>query len=190
MGKLTKTVKKTKDKKEKILKLKKFDINFDDIKIEFPDDSYMELKISSQLLVNKDSPPDVLKRMADCGITYARWGIIEADLNAYHSLLTDRYYLFLSNAKQKVRKLLSGKASESLVTEKAILHNLDIYKDYRKKFHQVEKALHQIKRIMKALEIQSEMCRSISSFNKKEMSMTDNDPIIGKGSLKNLKGGK
>jgi len=167
--------------------LKSFDLDFDRVKIELPDESYLEISISEQLLINKDLPSDILGKMACCAANYARWGVVESDLNTYHSLLSDRYSIFLAKGKTKARELIGGKPSETKVEEAAILDNLEEYKKYRKQFHKTERATNIIKRIMKALEMSSDMCRSIASYNKRELEMTDRDSIIGKGTLSSSK---
>ena len=60
----------------------------------------------------------------------------------------------------------------------AILDNKKEYMEFKRKSRKVNDFIEKIKRIMKAFEIQSEMARSLASYIRKEMDLTDNDPVI------------
>jgi len=173
-------------------KLKDFELDFDEISIHFPDGDLLKVSIKEQLLVNKDLPADILMKMSKCAAIYARWGSIRADLASYLSKVEDDYEVFLKRAKNKARdRIEEKKPAETRVEEKAILGNLDKYKEYRKTLRLTSKNIEKVKRIMRALEIQSELSRSMTSYAKKELDLTDTeDTIIGRGSLKTARGGK
>ena len=163
---------------------KTFDLDFDLVKIRLPDNSVLEEHISEHLLVNQDLPPDVLAKMAQCAPRYARWGVVSADLVSYLKLLNEEYQLFIGKHKSTARKKAEkGHNSETAFEEAAILANLEEHIERKKHIRLTEKAIEKVKRVMRALEMQSEMLRSISSYMKKEIEMTGEDRIIGRGSL-------
>lgn len=159
--------------------LKKFDIDFDKLVIQLPNNVETTVIVSEQLLINKDLPADILTKMSKCAAIYARYGIIRSDLITYQEMLNDRLDLKMKEWKSHARLELGGKPSESLVEEKAVLANISEYKDRKKKLYSVMKAIERIKRVMRAIEIQSEMSRSIASYLKKEIGFTDEPNFIG-----------
>lgn len=166
--------KKIKDEKEKIRK--EFDLDFDKLVVQLPNNVETTIIISKQLLINKDLPADILHKMSRCAAVYARYGVIRGDLVAYKELLDDRLDLKMKEWKSAARKELDGKPSESLVEEKAVLSNIVEYRSRKKQIYTTMKALERVKRVMRAIEIQSEMSRSIASYNKKEMDFAENEP--------------
>jgi hypothetical protein len=173
----------TEVKKQDIEKklFKDFNIDFDKVEIILPDGNYLDINVLEILSINKDLPADVLDRMSKTAVKYARFSIIRADLETYKELLTDRKNIFMLKAKQTARKTNPGKTTESFIEEKAILKNLELYKDYSKKIRDVNNNIEKIKRIMAAIEIQGDQARSICSYNKKEWQMDDlPDAILGK----------
>lgn len=167
------------DKKEKVLK--EFDIDFDELKIKLPNNAETTIIITDQLLINKDLPTDILSKMSKCAAIYARYGNIRGDLTAYQSLINDRYDLMIKNWKAKARIEIGGKPSETLVEEKAVLAHIADYRKAKKKIYEIDKALEKIKRVMKAIEIQAEMARSIASYIKKEIGFTEEEPTFKDG---------
>ena len=166
--------------------LKEFDIDFDELKIELPNNRETTIIISEQLLINKDLPVDIVFKMSKNAAIYARYGNIRADLMAYQSLVNDKLDLDTKKWKSDEREKLTGKPSESLVEEKAILSHIVEYRKQKKQCYKVARALEKIKRVMRAVEIQAEMARTIASYMKKEMELTDGTPSF----LKQGKDGK
>lgn len=160
--------------------LKQFDIDFDNLKIQLPNGVETNIIISEQLLINKDLPADILMKMAKCAAIYARYGNIRGDLVAYEAMLEDRFDVKMKQWKSKARDEIDGKPSESRVEEKAVLANIEEYRKGKKQIYQVKKAIERIRRVMRAIEIQSEMSRSIASYIKKEIDFTDEGHISKK----------
>jgi len=170
------------------IKLKDFDVDFDEIKIRLPDGEGLRVKISEQLLVNQALPADLMEKMAQCAAKYARWGVVRADLQVYLELLQEEYDEFVKTKKNIAREGLEPRASESKVEEKAIIDNMKVHLEKKKKIRQVSGALEKVKRVMRAFEIQAELMRSIKATMRKEEEMFDKeDAIIKKGENPSLK---
>lgn len=169
--------KKLKEPKEKVLK--EFNIDFDELILELPNNAQTTIIISEQLLINKDLPTDILFKMSRCASVYARYGSIRGDLMSYQSLLNDRFDISMKTWKNEARIAVSSKGgkapSESALEEHAVLKHLVEYRSKKKQIYKVDKALEKIKRVMRAVEIQSDMSRSIASYMKKEMGLTDDE---------------
>jgi len=162
-----------------------FKLDFDIIRIVLPDDTFLEESIDEHLLLNQNLPADILEKMARCPSVYARWGSIQADMDTYLKKVKDKYSVYLKRWKNEARKSMSGKPAEGAVEEKAVLHHIKDYLKYQKTIRLTERAIDKIKRLMRAFEMQAELSRSISSYTKKEMELTDSDPtIVGRRSLK------
>ena len=174
-----------KEERNKELLKKNFNIDFDIVEIELPNDSVLSISIDEQLLMNEDNIAQVLQTAGRCAAYYARWGKIRRDLESYLGRLTDKKDMFLRLKKHLVRGVTSGKPSEKQLEEKAITGNVKDYKDFIRKIRQTEHSIEKIKRIMKAFEMQSELARTIISYNKKETSLTGEagEPVIGHGKL-------
>lgn len=158
---------------------KDFDLDFDKIRIDLPGQEYIEELISEQLLLNKDLPADILFKMSMCAAKYARWSMIQSDLISFKSKLEDEFGVRMSKWKMKARNAITDKKpSESRLEEASILNNKKDYMEFKRKSRKVNDFIEKIKRIMKAFEIQSEMARSLASYIRKEMDLTDNDPVI------------
>ncbi len=157
------------------VKLKDFDVDFDLIKIIMPDGEGLKVSIKEQLLVNQDLPADLMQKMAKCAPKYARWGVVRGDLQAYLELKTDEYNEFIYKKKNMARVGLEARASESKVEEKAIIDNMDEYKDRKAVIRTTSKALEKVKRVMRAFEIQAELMRSIKATLRKEEKMFDEE---------------
>ncbi|KKN52019.1 hypothetical protein LCGC14_0616710 [marine sediment metagenome] len=162
-------------------------IEFDEVRVLLPDDSILKASISEELLINKDVPADLLRNMAECGAKYSRWGVVRADLQSYLEFLEDEFDIFMKEIMSTARKTL-GKVTESAVSEKAILNSQLEYLKKKKEMRKARKAIEKIKRIMRSLEINSEMTRSISARLRKEAEIGDpEDAVIKKkGNLKNF----
>ena len=169
--------------------LKNFDIDFNELNIKLPDNSQVRIHIDEQLLINKDLPADILFKMSQCAATYGRYGMIRADLISYEELLKERVNVKMKMWKSNARKLLTGKPAEGYVEEKAVLTNIKEYKELKREQFRVASAIEKIKRVMRALEIQAEMARSISSYIKKEMDFTGDGDATFTGKNKFSNGG-
>ncbi len=166
-------------------KKKDFKLDFDVIRIVLPDDTFLEESIDDHLLLNQNLPADILDKMARCPSVYARWGSILADMDSYLKKVKDEYSVQLKRWKNRSRKGMSGRPAEGAVEEKAVLDHIKEYLRYQKTIRLTEKAIDKIKRLMRAFEMQAELSRSISSYTKKEMELSDSDPtIVGRGTLK------
>ena len=162
-----------------------FDLDFDEIKIKLPDDRVLRVSINKQLLINKDLPADITSKMAVCASNYARWGSIKADLLTYQELLIDEYVKFEMEIMNESRKTLEGKPTEGKVREQAILNNVKEYNSMKEELRKVGNCIEKVKRIMMAIEIQSEMLRSLLSYQKKEAELYEhNDAVLEKGGVK------
>ena len=177
---------------KKKLTLRDFDLDFDEIKIIMPGkESMIKVKISDQLLVNRNLPGDVLDKMSECAARYARWGVIRGEMAGYKELLEDEFDEFMFPIKATALALIGGKPSETRIEEKAILDNVKEYSIRRKELRRVSKALEQIKRVMRAFEMQSELLRSIKATLKTEEEMIEKEDSVvkknpkKKGSMKN-----
>ena len=177
---------------KKKLTIRDFDLDFDEIKIIMPDkESMIKVKISDQLLVNRELPSDVLDKMSECAAKYARWGVVRGEMAGYKELLEDEFKEFILPIKATALALLGGKPTETRIEEKAILANTEEYSRKRKGLRMVNKSLEQIKRVMKAFEMQSELLRSIKATLKTEEEMLEKEDSVvkknpkKKGSMKN-----
>jgi len=177
---------------KKKLTLRDFDLDFDEIKIIMPDkESMIKVKISDQLLVNRELPSDVLDKMSECAAKYARWGVVRGEMAGYKELLEDEFDEFMRPIKATALSLIGGKPSETRIEEKAILDNVKEYSIRRKELRRVNKALEQIKRVMRAFEMQSELLRSIKATLRTEEEMLEKEDSVvkknpkKKGSMKN-----
>jgi len=177
---------------KKKLTIKDFDLDFDEIRIIMPDkESVIKVKISDQLLVNRNLPGDVLDKMSECAAKYARWGVVRGEMAGYQELLEDEFKEFMFPKKATALALIGGKPSETRIEEKAILDNVKEYSIRRKELRRVSKALEQIKRVMRAFEMQSELLRSIKATLKTEEEMLEKEDSVvkknpkKKGSMKN-----
>jgi len=177
---------------KKKLTIRDFDLDFDEIKIIMPDkESMIKVKISDQLLVNRELPSDVLDKMSECAAKYARWGVVRGEISGYKELLEDEFKEFMLPIKAAALVVLGGKPTETRIEEKAILDNVKNYSDRRKELRRVNKALEQIKRVMRAFEMQSELLRSIKATLRTEEEMLEKEDSVvkknpkKKGSMKN-----
>jgi len=157
------------------IKLKDFDVDFDEIKIKMPDGEGLKVKISEQLLVNQSLPADLMEKMVECAPKYARWGVVRGDLSDYRELLVDEYDEFIKQKKNIARKPMSGNPAETKVEEKAVLDNLKEHLERKKKIRKVNSALEKVKRVMRAFEIQAELMRSMKATIRKEEKMFEEE---------------
>jgi len=166
---------------KKKLILKDFDLDFDEIRIIMPGkESMIKVKISDQLLVNRNLPADVLDKISECAAKYARWGVVNSEMLGYKELLEDEFKEFMLPIKATALALLGGKPTETRIEENAILANVEKYSKKKKELRMVNKSLEQIKRVMKAFEMQSENLRSIKTTLRTEEKMFEREDSVVK----------
>lgn len=167
---------------------KSLELDFDDITIQLPDGNEIDFNISDHLLINSDLPSDVTKKMSECAAKYARWGSIKATMESYIDMLEDDLIDFERKSKEKAREKCQPKDTESKILEVAYLSNINEFKERKVKIRKAKKTDEIIKRIMRALEIQSEQVRSISASIRGERKLSESDDSISSethGSFKN-----
>ena len=169
--------------------LKDFNIDFDDLTVNLPDNSYFKVNISELLIVNNNIPAAVLKKLSECSGNYARFGIIRANIISYRGMLQDELDNFDKQCMYDARKKLADpKATEGRIREKAYLDNADAYDEKKKVLRRVSLLDEKLHRIMRAIEMQSEGLRTVASNLRKEQKLIESDDItVNEGSLKNIK---
>lgn len=168
--------------------LKDFGLDFNKVSIVLPDNSNFEVDLNDLLLVNHQVPGAVLDKLSNCSANYAKFGTIRADIISYINFLEDQYDEFDKKKMNESRNNLPPRSTEGVVKEKSFLDNSEEYMKRKKEIRMVRKIDEKIHRIMKALEMNSESLRSISSYIRKDRDISFNDNSVLTGEeLKNTK---